>query len=76
MTKKYLSKRVAGLPPSGIRKFFDILAEMPDVISLGVGEPDFVTPRPIMDAAIESINAGKTQYTAANRRCGNGSNGI
>ena len=64
MTKKYLSKRVAGLPPSGIRKFFDILAEMPDVISLGVGEPDFITPRPIMDAAIESINAGKTQYTS------------
>lgn len=64
MTKKYLSQRVAELPPSGIRKFFDILAEMPDVISLGVGEPDFVTPRPIMDAAIESINAGKTQYTS------------
>ncbi len=64
MSKKYLSQRVAGLPPSGIRKFFDILAEMPDVISLGVGEPDFITPRPIMDAAIESINAGKTQYTS------------
>jgi len=64
MSKKYLSQRVAGLPPSGIRKFFDILADMPDVISLGVGEPDFITPRPIMDAAIESINAGKTQYTS------------
>lgn len=64
MSKRYLSQRVASLPPSGIRKFFDILAEMPDVISLGVGEPDFITPRPIMDAAIDSIEAGKTQYTS------------
>ncbi|MBT3240625.1 MAG: aminotransferase class I/II-fold pyridoxal phosphate-dependent enzyme [Chloroflexi bacterium] len=64
MTKNYLSHRVATLPPSGIRKFFDILADMPDVISLGIGEPDFVTPRPILEAGIQSLNDGMTQYTS------------
>ena len=43
---RQLSKRVAGLKPSGIRKFFDIAATMKDVISLGIGEPDFTTPKP------------------------------
>jgi aminotransferase len=52
------------VPPSGIRKYFDIAATMSDVISLGIGEPDFVTPRPIMDAGILSLNQGKTQYTS------------
>lgn len=64
MTKNYLSHRVATLPPSGIRKFFDILADMPDVISLGIGEPDFVTPRPILEAGIQSLKDGMTQYTS------------
>jgi aminotransferase len=64
MSKKYLSQRVATLPPSGIRKFFDILASMPDVISLGIGEPDFITPRPISEAGIAAIEAGQTQYTS------------
>jgi aminotransferase len=61
---KYLSRRVAGLKPSGIRKFFDIVATMKDVISLGIGEPDFTTPRPILDAGIRSLQAGETHYTS------------
>jgi len=60
----YLSKRVAGLKPSGIRKFFDIAATMKDVISLGVGEPDFTTPRPILEAGVHSLRAGETHYTS------------
>ena len=48
--KNVLSDRVAGLKPSGIRKFFDIAATMKDVISLGIGEPDFDTPKPIIQA--------------------------
>src|SRR5512136_513384 len=61
---KYLSKRVAGLRPSGIRKFFDIAATMKDVISLGIGEPDFATPKPIMDAGKKSLSLGETHYTS------------
>lgn len=61
---RYLSKRVAGLKPSGIRKFFDIAATMKDVISLGIGEPDFTTPRPILEAGIRSLQAGETHYTS------------
>ena len=52
------------MPVSGIRKFFDIAAEMKDCISLGVGEPDFVTPWEIREAAIKSIQSGKTAYTS------------
>ena len=59
-----LSKRVAGLKPSGIRKFFDIAATMKDVISLGIGEPDFTTPQPILDAGIRSLQNGETHYTS------------
>src|SRR5215467_8336960 len=59
-----LSKRVAGLKPSGIRKFFDIAATMKDVISLGIGEPDFTTPKPILDAGIQSLQHGETHYTS------------
>ncbi len=59
-----LSKRVAELKPSGIRKFFDIVATMKDVISLGIGEPDFTTPKPILDAGIRSLNHGETHYTS------------
>ncbi len=59
-----LSQRTQALPASGIRRFFDIMATMEDVISLGVGEPDFVTPWPIRDAAIRSIEDGHTHYTS------------
>jgi aminotransferase len=63
-SKEYLSKRVASLKPSGIRKFFDIIATMPDVISLGIGEPDFVTPEPILQAGVRALQAGDTHYTS------------
>jgi aminotransferase len=62
--RRYLSQRVAGLKPSGIRKFFDIAATMKDVISLGVGEPDFTTPTPILEAGVRSLRAGETHYTS------------
>lgn len=59
-----LSKRVVSIKPSGIRKFFDIANEMENVISLGVGEPDFKTPWEIRRVAIETLEKGKTTYTA------------
>ena len=59
-----LSQRAQQIPPSGIRRFFEIAATMQDVISLGIGEPDFVSPQPVIDAAIDSLHAGKTAYTA------------
>lgn len=59
-----LSKRATGLKPSGIRKFFDILDEMKGVISLTVGQPDFVTPWHIRDVAIRSLENGETYYTS------------
>jgi aminotransferase len=59
-----ISRRVKSLSPSGIRKFFDLLTTMDDVISLGVGEPDFVTPWRIREAAIYSIEKGYTMYTS------------
>lgn len=62
--EKYLSRNVQRIKPSGIRKFFDLASEMDDVISLGVGEPDFNTPWHIREAAIYSIESGKTHYTA------------
>lgn len=62
--EKFISRRVAQTAPSGIRKFFDIAATMKDVISLGIGEPDFVTPQPILQAGIESLRRGETQYTS------------
>lgn len=58
-----LSKRAQSLRPSGIRKFFDLLSSMDDVISLTVGQPDFVTPWHIREAAIDSIERGRTYYT-------------
>ena len=57
-----LSQTITTIPPSGIRKFFDIVSEMKDAISLGVGEPDFVTPWTIRDVAIKSIKNGHTHY--------------
>ncbi len=64
MRDSYLSQRVAGLRPSGIRKFFDITATMKDVISLGIGEPDFTTPQSIVEAGIQSLRHGETHYTS------------
>ena len=58
------SRRVASIPASGIRRFFDLLATMDNVISLGVGEPDFVTPLKIRNAGIRSIEEGQTGYTS------------
>ena len=57
-----LSQRVQAVPPSGIRKYFDIAATMDDVISLGIGEPDFVSPPPILQAGITSLQRGHTSY--------------
>ncbi len=61
---KFLNTRVRSLKPSGIRKFFDIVATMDDVISLGIGEPDFVTPAPILEAGVQSLRGGRTGYTS------------
>ena len=61
--EQLLCRRVQDVPPSGIRKFFDIVSEMKDAISLGVGEPDFDTPWTINDAAIYSVRRGRTHYT-------------
>ena len=62
--EKLLSDSAREMRPSGIRKFFDLAAEMPECISLGVGEPDFQTPWDIRDAAIHSLEIGRTKYTA------------
>ncbi len=59
-----LSRRVQQVPPSGIRRFFDIAATLEDVISLGIGEPDFTTPPPILQAGLNSLERGQTGYTA------------
>lgn len=61
---KYISKAAAGLPPSGIRKFFDVASQMENVISLGVGEPDFVTPWHIIESSFYSVERGHTSYTS------------
>jgi aminotransferase len=62
--KRTISKRVNRLSPSGIRKFFDMLMSMEDVISLGVGEPDYATPWHISEAAVQSLEKGYTMYTS------------
>src|SRR3954447_25045372 len=64
LAERALAQRVRAVPPSGIRRFFDILATMDDVISLGVGEPDFDTPREIVEAGVESLREGRTHYTS------------
>ena len=61
---KMLNKTVCDIKPSGIRKFFDMLSTMDDVVALTVGQPDFITPWHIREAAIESIEKGKTYYTS------------
>ena len=62
--REFVSKKAKNIKPSGIRKFFDIVAEQKDVISLGVGEPDFITPWEIREAGIQAIKKGYTQYTS------------
>jgi aminotransferase len=62
--RNFISQKVQAIPPSGIRKFFDIAATMDDVISLGIGEPDFVTPEPFLEAGIRSLREGETHYTS------------
>ncbi len=62
--EKLLNQKVTEMKPSGIRRFFDIAAKMPDAISLGVGEPDFVTPWHIREAGIYSLEKGHTYYTS------------
>src|SRR5437870_8267112 len=64
LKREVLAQRVRKVKPSGIRKFFDIINTMPNVISLGVGEPDFVTPEHIRHAGIRSIELGHTRYTS------------
>ncbi|MGB4595517.1 MAG: aminotransferase class I/II-fold pyridoxal phosphate-dependent enzyme [Anaerolineaceae bacterium] len=64
MSLDRLSSRVINLKPSGIRRFFDIAATMKDVISLGIGEPDFTTPAPIIEAGIAALKRGETHYTS------------
>jgi aminotransferase len=63
-TQGFVSERMATIPPSGIRRFFDIAATMEDVISLGIGEPDFDTPEPIVQAGIEALRRGETHYSS------------
>ena len=62
-----LSETITAIPPSGIRKFFDIVSEMKDAISLGVGEPDFDTPWHIRDEGIYSLEKGRTSVGSKNR---------
>jgi aminotransferase len=62
--REFVASHVKAVPPSGIRRFFDIAATMEDVISLGIGEPDFVTPQAILRAGVASLEAGETHYTS------------
>ncbi len=64
LTESRVAERLQAVPSSGIRRFFDIIASMDHVISLGVGEPDFVTPWPISEAGIRAIERGHTHYTS------------
>jgi aminotransferase len=64
MAKSYLAEHVANLKPSGIRKYFEIAATMKEVISLGIGEPDFDSPRAVIDAGILSLKQNQTHYTS------------
>jgi len=62
--REFVARKVQAVPPSGIRRFFDIAATMDDVISLGIGEPDFDTPAAIVRAGVDSLGAGETHYTS------------
>lgn len=62
--RDFIAERIKKMKPSGIREFFNYASERPEVVSLGVGEPDFVTPKPIIEAAKKSLDEGKTFYTS------------
>jgi aminotransferase len=62
--RNFVSERIASVPPSGIRRFFDIAATMEDIISLGIGEPDFDTPEPLVAAGVGALKRGETHYTS------------
>src|SRR5204862_980978 len=62
--QRFIARQVSNIPPSGIREFFDVVQSTAGVISLGVGEPDFVTPWHIREAAIYALERGKTSYTS------------
>jgi aminotransferase len=62
--RSFVARQVQAVPPSGIRRFFDIAATMDDIISLGIGEPDFATPAAIVRAGVASLDAGETHYTS------------
>ena len=62
--RDFVAHRIAAVPPSGIRRFFDIAAPLDNVISLGIGEPDFVTPKEILQAGVRSLEKGETHYTS------------
>ena len=62
-SQDYIAEHVKNLPRSGIRDFFAIVSEMPQAISLGIGEPDFITPWTIREASIFALEKGKTSYT-------------
>ena len=64
MSSRFVNPAISAVPPSAIRRFFDIAGTMKDAISLGVGEPDFITPFPVRNSAIDSLLDGETQYTA------------
>ncbi len=64
ITRNYVAQTVQKLRPSGIRRYFDIAATMQDVVTLGIGEPDFVTPAHVIDKGIESLRLGQTRYTS------------
>src|ERR1700741_3688367 len=64
LIERALAERVRAVAPSGIRRLVDIAATMDDVISLGVGEPDFDTPRVVVEAGVESLREGRTHYTS------------
>ena len=63
-SSRYIARHVVNLPKSGIRDFFEIVAKMKDVFSLGIGEPDFDTPWHIREAAIYALEKGRTDYTS------------
>ena len=65
--RNFVSSRIAAVPPSGIRKYFDIVAQMKEVISLGIGEPDFTSPDPILRAGMESLRRGERPRLALER---------
>src|SRR3954454_12692495 len=64
IVRQRLSERVGAVPASGIRKFSEVIATMPDVISLGVGEPDFTTPPQVVEEGVRSLRSGRTHYTS------------